>query len=70
MRPSGVAAVAVAFGAVQIGGEAIQTTGVPPSISNVLQALILFGALTAAVFTEYRFVRAGQSAGAVEAATS
>ena len=70
MRPSGVAAVAVAFGAVQIGGEAIQTTGVPPSISNVLQALILFGALTAAVFTEYRFVRAGQTTGVVEAATS
>ena len=70
MRPSGVAAVAVAFGAVQIGGEAIQTTGVPPSISNVLQALILFGALAAAVFTEYRFVRSGRSTATAEVATA
>lgn len=57
MRPSGVAAVAVAFGAVQIGGEAIQTQGVPSSISNILQALILFGALGAAVFTNYTLRR-------------
>jgi simple sugar transport system permease protein len=56
MRPSGVAAVAVAFGAVQIGGGAIQTLGVPASIANILQALILFGALGAAVFTNYRVV--------------
>lgn len=70
MRPSGVAVVAVAFGAVQIGGEAIQTTGVPPSISNVIQALILFGALTAAVFTQYRFVRAGRTSPSIEGATA
>ena len=57
MRPSGVAAVAVALGAVQIGGEAIQTQGVPSATSNILQALILFGALGAAVFSEYRLVR-------------
>jgi len=57
MRPSGVAAVAVAFGAVQIGAEAIQTQGVPSSISNILQGLILFGALAAAVFSNYRVVR-------------
>lgn len=59
MRPSGVAAVAVAFGAVQIGGEAIQTQGVPPTISNILQALILFGALAAAVFSNYKLHRPG-----------
>ena len=57
MRPSGVAAVAVAFGAVQIGGLAIQTQGVPGAISDILQALILFGALSAAVFGNYRLVR-------------
>ncbi len=56
MRPSGVAAVAVAFGAVQIGGGAIQTLGVPASIAGILQALILFGALGAAVLTNYRVV--------------
>lgn len=70
MRPSGVAAVAVAFGAVQIGGEAIQTTGVPPSISSIIQALILFGALTAAVFTEYRIVRSAGASRSVAGATS
>lgn len=57
MRPSGVAAVAVAFGAVQIGGLGIQTQGVPASISDILQALILFGALGAAVFGNYRLVQ-------------
>lgn len=62
MRPSGVAAVAVAFGAVQVGGLAIQTRGVPSSISDIIQALILFGALTAAVFSNYRLVRGGLGA--------
>ena len=57
MRPTGVAAVAVAFGAVQIGAEAIQTQGVPSSISNILQALILFGALAAAVAARYTLTR-------------
>lgn len=70
MRPSGVAAVAVAFGAVQIGGESIQTTGVPPSIANVLQALILFGALTAAVLTDYRIVRTSRTSSTVKGATA
>ncbi|NNE72815.1 MAG: ABC transporter permease [Acidimicrobiales bacterium] len=62
MRPSGVAAVAVAFGAVQVGGLAIQTTGVPASIANTLQALILFGALAAGVFGNYRVVRTAAAA--------
>ena len=57
MRPSGVAAVAVAFGAVQVGGLRIQTLGVPASVANTLQALILFGALAAAVFTNYQLTR-------------
>ncbi len=57
MRPSGVAAVAVAFGAVQVGGLSIQTLGVPAAIASILQALILFGALSAAVFTNYKLVR-------------
>lgn len=68
MRPSGVAAVAVAFGAVQVGGLAIQTRGVPASISDIIQALILFGALAAAVFSNYRLVRGGL--GAAEPASS
>lgn len=59
MRPSGVAAVAVAFGALQVGGLAIQTLGVPASISDIIQALVLFGALGAAVFSNYKLTRKG-----------
>ncbi|MDG2427051.1 MAG: ABC transporter permease [Acidimicrobiales bacterium] len=54
MRPSGVAAVAVLFGAVQIGGQSIQTLGVSSSVSTVLQALILFGAIAAGVLSRYK----------------
>ena len=54
MRPSGVAVVAVVFGAVQVGGQSIQTLGVSSAISTILQAMILFGALVAAVFFNYR----------------
>ena len=54
MRPSGVAAVALLFGAVQIGGQSIQTMGVSSSVSTILQALILFGAIAAGVLGRYR----------------
>jgi len=54
MRPSGVAAVALLFGAVQIGGQSIQTMGVSSSVSTILQALILFGAIAAGVLSRYR----------------
>ena len=51
MRPSGVALVAVAFGAVQVGGlQSIQTARrVVRRWPAILQALILFGAIGAAV---------------------
>jgi ABC-type uncharacterized transport system permease subunit len=54
MRPSGVAAVALLFGAVQIGGQSIQTMGVSSSVSTILQALVLFGAIAAGVLGRYR----------------
>ncbi|MDW3219801.1 MAG: ABC transporter permease [Acidimicrobiales bacterium] len=55
MRPSGVPFVALAFGAVQVGGQSIQTSlGVSPAVATILQALILFGAIGAAVFSNYR----------------
>lgn len=54
MRPSGVAAVALLFGAVQIGGQSIQTLGVSSSVSTILQAFVLFGAIGAGVFSQYR----------------
>ncbi|RZV41582.1 MAG: ABC transporter permease, partial [Acidimicrobiales bacterium] len=70
MRPSGVALVAVAFGAVRVGGIAIKGQGVPNSISDIITALILLGALGAAVFTNYRLTRTGESVADLEAATS
>lgn len=54
MRPSGVAAVAVLFGAVQVGGQSIKAIGVSDAVSTVLQALILFGVIAAGVLTVYR----------------
>ena len=54
MRPSGVAAVALLFGAVQIGGQSIQTLGVSSSVSTILQAFVLFGAIGAGGFRRYR----------------
>ncbi len=54
MRPSGVAVVAIVFGAVQVGGQSIQTLEVSSAISDILQAMILFGALAVAVFLNYR----------------
>lgn len=57
MRPSAIPVVALAFGAVQVGGQSIQTSlGISPAVSTILQALILFGAIGAAVFSNYRVV--------------
>ncbi len=57
MRPSGVAVVAVAFGALRVGSTAIKGQGVPASIADIIQALVLMGALGAAVFTTYSLAR-------------
>ncbi len=54
MRPSGVAAVAVLFGAVQVGGQSIKAIGVSDAVSTVLQALILFGVIAAGILIVYR----------------
>ena len=54
MRPSGVAAVAVLFGAVQVGGQSIKAIGVSDAVSTVLQALILFGVIATGVLIVYR----------------
>jgi len=58
MRPSGVLLVAVAFGGLQVGGQSIQLLGVSSAVSSIIQALILFGAIGAAVLSSYqiRFV--------------
>ncbi|MFT7608813.1 MAG: ABC-type uncharacterized transport system permease subunit [Candidatus Aldehydirespiratoraceae bacterium] len=54
MRPSGVALVALAFGAVQVGGVSIQSIGVSSAVADILQALILFGAIGATVLSNYQ----------------
>ena len=61
MRPSGVAVVALLFGAVQIGGQSIQTLGVSSSVSTILQAFVLFGAIGAGVFSRYRILFEGET---------
>tara|TARA_B100000809_G_scaffold57591_1_gene53739 strand:+ start:1177 stop:2262 length:1086 start_codon:yes stop_codon:yes gene_type:complete len=61
MRPSGVAVVALLFGAVQIGGQSIQTLGVSSSVSTILQAFVLFGAIGAGVFSRYRILLEGEA---------
>ena len=61
MRPSGVAVVALLFGAVQIGGQSIQTLGVSSSVSTILQAFVLFGAIGAGVFSRYRIFLDGET---------
>ena len=66
MRPSGVAVVALLFGAVQIGGQSIQTLGVSSSVSTILQAFVLFGAIGAGVFSRYRIVLDGEPQSAAE----
>ena len=70
MRPSGVAAVALLFGAVQIGGQSIQTLGVSSSVSTILQAFVLFGAIGAGVFSRYTVSFGNDSLPANEEATS
>ena len=70
MRPSGVAAVALLFGAVQMGGQSIQTLGVSSSVSTILQAFVLFGAIGAGVFSRYRVTLDGGPASTPEEAKS
>ena len=70
MRPSGVAAVALLFGAVQIGGQSIQTLGVSSSVSTILQAFVLFGAIGAGVFSRYRLTLDSRPRSTPEEATS
>jgi len=46
--------VAVAFGGLQVGGLSIQSLGVSSAVASILQALILFGAIGAAVLSTYQ----------------
>ena len=54
MRPWAIIPVAIVFGAVQVGGNAIRTLDVSSAVSGILQALILMGALVVSVLMAYR----------------
>ncbi|MGI9601081.1 MAG: ABC transporter permease [Acidimicrobiales bacterium] len=69
MRPWAIVPVAIVFGAVQVGGNAIRTLDVSSAVSNVLQAMILFGALVVAVFMMYRVRWVAREAEVTEAVT-
>jgi simple sugar transport system permease protein len=70
LRPSGVAFVALLFGAVQVGGQSIQIIGVSASVSTILQAFILFGAIGAGVLSRYEVRLVAGRAGAEEGAAA
>ena len=57
MRPLGIFLVGSLFGALAIGGSAIQTIGVSSYISDIIQATTLFGALIAQFFFSYQIKR-------------
>ena len=52
--PFGVVVAAVLFGALQVGGYALQTTEVPPSIVGIVQGAILFITVGAEAMVRYR----------------
>ena len=54
MRPWAILPVALVFGAVQVGGNAIRTLEVSSAVSAILQAMILMGALIVGVLVHYR----------------
>jgi len=65
--PSAVVIAAVLFGALQVGGFALQTAGVPPSIVEILQGAILFITVGAEVLARFRvgYGRSPEERGAV-----
>ncbi len=66
----GVVVAASLFGALQVGGFALQTEGVPPAIVQILQGSILFIAVGAEVLARFRvgFGRSPEELAAEEAA--
>ena len=57
MRPLGIFLVGSLFGALAIGGSVIQTIGVSSYISDIIQAITLFGALITQFFFSYEIKR-------------
>lgn len=54
LNPLAILFVSVLFGALQVGGYAVQLEGVPAAVATMLQGAILFFVLGGEVFTNYR----------------
>ena len=60
LNPLAILIVSVLFGALQVGGYAVQIEGVPAAVATMLQGTILFFVLGGEVFTHYRVKLFGQ----------
>ncbi len=54
LNPLVILVVSVLFGALQVGGYAVQVEGVPAAVATMLQGAILFFVLGGEVLTNYR----------------
>jgi len=54
LNPLAILIVSVLFGALQVGGYAVQVVGVPAAVATMLQGMILFFVLGGEIFTNYR----------------
>lgn len=56
LHPAGILVISVLFGALQVGGYFVQTMGVPPTISAMLQGAVLFFVVGGEFLTNYKVV--------------
>jgi len=56
LNPAAILVVAILFGALQVGGFFVQTTGVPASVASMLQGAVLFFVVGGEFLTKYRIV--------------
>lgn len=66
LNPFALLAVAFLFGGLQVGGYAVQVSGVPSSTVSMLQGLLLFFVLGGEIFNRYRLVLRNRSDGGGE----
>ena len=57
LNPLAIVLVSFLFGALQVGGYAVQVVGVPAAVASMLQGAILFFVLGGEIFTNYRLTR-------------
>ena len=56
LHPAAILVVSVLFGALQVGGYFVQTMGVPPTVSSMLQGAILFFVVGGEFLTQYKII--------------